>query len=57
MDAAEPFSIGRSRFLMHMRRVLLLPSSFIDNNTDHYFSQAWLRKSTEVVTRQRRNID
>jgi hypothetical protein len=43
------FGMGTSQFVSCIRRVLLLPPSFIDNNGDSYFGQAWLRESTQVV--------
>ena len=51
------FSMGRSQFVSCIRHILLLPPSFTDNNSDLYFGQAWLRRSTEVVNGQRRDID
>ena len=47
------FGMDTSQFVSCIRRVLLLPPSFIDNNGDHYFGRAWPSKSTEVVNVQR----
>jgi hypothetical protein len=51
------FGMGRSQFLSCISRGVLLPRIFVDNNSIRHFGEVRLRKSTEVMNVQRRNVD
>jgi hypothetical protein len=48
--------MGERRLLNGMRRVVLSPLSFTDNSSVRYFTQAWLKKATDIVGSERGGI-
>jgi len=46
---AKQLGIGESRLLNWIKRGVLPPPSFVDNNGVRYFDQEWLKKATAIV--------
>ena len=55
-QVAKQLGIGESQLLSWIRRGVLPPPSFIDNNSVRYFDGEWLKKSQEIVRTKKGNI-
>ncbi len=48
-QVAKQLGIGENQLLSWIRRGVLPPPSFTDNNSVRYFDQEWLKKAREIV--------
>ena len=55
--AAKQLGMGVSQLLSWIKRGVLPPPSFIDNNGVRYFDQEWFRKAEEIVKSRRAGAD
>ncbi len=55
-QVAKQLRMGESQLLSWVRRGVLPPPSFIDNNYVRYFDGEWLKKAQEIVKTKKGNI-
>ena len=55
-QVAKQLGMGESQLLSWIKRGVLPPPSFIDNNGVRYFDAEWLKKSEENVKARKGNI-
>jgi len=48
-EAGRELGMGSKKFLRWLKRGVLPPPSFIDNNGVRYFDQGWLQDSKKIL--------